>query len=180
MPTYLQLIVPVDAIPSGSRISVRTRQYNFVANTYKIAITYLKKPIVGTLQTTTKVQQVTTPSNRATQLGHPGGAAWTNSPWATMLASAPADLVLTACTVALNQAGRIFEIDIAIGAAGSEVIIGTVKGNTNSQSGPAYYPFPNPIAGISSGNRIAARVRSTSSIFAYEQRFILHYLELPL
>ncbi len=90
------------------------------------------------------------------------GAAWSNGSWTEIAAAAPANAVLAGIVVFngnFNQAER--EVQIGIGASGSEAAIATFRmglpssGNGRSQA----YMLPIPISGLSS-QRVSARIRT--------------------
>jgi hypothetical protein len=175
IPSWMWLPIPVDAIPSGSRISARINLKNADPAPSTVSITYLKKPIVGTLQTSAQPVIVVPSASQCIDVNG-SGSPWVYGAWATLLASAATDLTIVAMVLEPTQSGETFELQIGEGAAASEVVRGTLKCETVSLAGPGWLPLPNPIT-ISSGSRIAARVRSNGGVI---QRIGLAYQEMPL
>jgi hypothetical protein len=172
----MTLRYPLDAIPNGSRVSVRLRKSAATADLWRIAVSYLKKPIVGRLTTTTKPYKFTTPlGGYVTLVG--SGSVWTNpANYTTLIASAAADLVIPAIIVRGDQTAREFEIDLAVGAAASETVISTLR-FLQSIGEPSWRDLPNPIDGILSGQRVSARHRATDG---GDQQVSIVYIEKPL
>jgi hypothetical protein len=156
----VQFPFPLDLFPTGTRIAARLRKPDTPTNQYGIAIGYLKKPIVGNIQTTTSEYAIfpahegtgNLPQRGATAPGSYGEADWEeledaiSDPW-----------VITHLTMppGYNNADGYF--DIGTGAAGSEVVQATVAGEWGNGDGPHCIMIPNPLAVIGDGDRVAVR-----------------------
>lgn len=104
----------------------------------------------------------------------PSGVAWTNSAYVTLLASISSDAVLTAVHVRTTYNANVdFEVDIATGAAASEVVIATIKGWSRGQAFSTGTDFTHftltiPVDAIANGARLSARIRhSTTDVTAW-------------
>jgi len=109
------------------------------------------------------------------QLPIPAGAAsasitgntssWTNSSWVQLTASISVDAMLASIAVHSAVAGFEFEVDIGVGGAGSEAVLTTIRGMSNpplTNTGDSCdFELPIFIDGITAGDRLAARVRSS-------------------
>jgi hypothetical protein len=98
----------------------------------------------------------------------PSGTAWVSSAWVTLAASASVDAFLTGVSyrTQANVGNLYLEVDIGVGAAASEVVIATLRGGVGvSATGSygMYQPCPIWISGITSGVRVAARIRTGST-----------------
>ena len=101
----------------------------------------------------------TLPSGSGGTTISPNSTPWNNSSWTQVTASASSDLTLAAITVEAGT-GQEFEIDIATGAAASEVVVASVPGHFDSQAGVnTIMYFPVPISNISSGDRVSIRLQ---------------------
>lgn len=155
----MPLPIPVDKIPAGRRVGVRMRKSGTSTAAWSWAIQFYKKPYGGNLQTTTQAMKVL-PSAAAPVTLNASSVAWDWGTWVTVSASAPANMVIAAIGLSQPFTGADFEVQIGVGAVASEVVVTTLKGfESQTVTTPGYYPLPNPVSGISSGNRIAARFR---------------------
>jgi hypothetical protein len=109
----------------------------------------------------------------------PSGTAWANSNWAQVIASTPAAIVVAGLVVGGGPTVE-FEFDIGQGAAGSETVVATISGNTESgASSPRWLPLPIPVDNIAAGQRVAVRVRKAgTSTTAYTVKLV--YYEKPI
>lgn len=158
----LTLSIPCDAIPAGARVSIRMRKTGVSVTPWKFAITYLKKPIVGSLTTTTK-PTIPVPLSTSFLSLPTNTTAWANGAWATLIVSASADIVITHASIHRAFNGQNFEIDIGKGAAASEVVLTTLRGKCDLGDGPHCLRLPNPLDGILSGERVAVRWRKAGT-----------------
>jgi hypothetical protein len=104
-------------------------------------------------------------------------SAWTNVTYTEIIASTPDDWLIAG--IALNQtvgAGHSYEVDIAVGSAGNEIVRATFRltGNNDDPSGISMLPVP--IGIIPSGSRVAMRVRY-SNAFADAIELKLYYYD---
>lgn len=156
---HLPLKLP-RTLPAGSRLSVRIRLSSTDVTVWRAALTYLELPIVGNLLTTTSAQLAYPDGSAMVSIAAVGS--WAASGWSTLLASVPADFVLTALAIAGGGGsghGPEADIELGIGTAASEVPIDSLRIQCDQPCLP-YVPFSNPLDAIPSGSRIAARVWS--------------------
>jgi hypothetical protein len=137
-------------------------------------------------------RQYTAPSAADAVSITPAAVAWTNSAYAELLAATSATCVLTGVTVhtthgVSSSVAYDFEVDIATGAAGAEVVIATVRGyNARSfasvgNTGPTLcYTLPIPIDNIASGARLSARLRKNNTATTPVWMVAIAYLQKPL
>jgi hypothetical protein len=174
---HMPLVIPLDNIPSASRVSIRMRKNSTSVVVWKFAITYLAKPITGSLLTTA-VPTKCVPSAAASITLSTNATPWANSTYTTIIASAAADLVLVGVVARPTSSGVITEIDIAVGAAASEVIITTLRVLGGPTEGPHFIPLYCPLDAIPSGTRVSARNRRSANSGTPD--IALVYLEKPL
>lgn len=136
-------------------------------------------------------RQYTAPSAADAVSITPAAVAWTNSAYGTLLASTPAACVLTGVTVytthgTSSSVAYDFEVDIATGAAGAEVVIATVRGYNKlsfatGNTGPTHaYVLPIPIDNIAAGVRLSARLRKNNTATTPAWFVAIMYLQKPL
>lgn len=104
------------------------------------------------------------------------GSAWTNTAWVELIPSTATAITLAGLTVRFGDTNVELEIDVGRGAAGSEIRIATMRfgvkaGNTAS---PFMTPFSIPISNIGVSQRVALRMRLSSTSTA-TYRATLHY-----
>lgn len=91
---------------------------------------------------------------------------WANSAWVQVIASASEAMVLGSAVISSASSGNIEgEFDVGVGSAGNEVVIATIAFCSNA-TGTTEWDHPTagiPIASISSGARVAVRMRLSSS-----------------
>lgn len=176
---YTPLPIPIDNIASGARLSARLRKDGSDVNLWRVAITYLKKPIVGTLQTTAQPTRVAPSAAALVTLPSGGGTSWVNSAWTTLLASTATAIVVTHGIVPPTSGGEQgTDFDLGVGSAGAEVVVTTIRRRVRSQDGgPWIITLPNPLDNIASGVRVAVRWRGPTF---QTPVFGLIYLAKPL
>lgn len=103
------------------------------------------------------------------------GSAWTSTAWSQLIASTATAIILAGVT-AKQLTGVEMEIDIGVGGAGSEVVVGTLRtADQNTNFAPYILPFPLPISGIGSGQRVSWRLRLGSSSTSTVNLTLLYY-----
>lgn len=170
-PTFV-LPIQIEAFTAGDRVSARIRTSTAAAIDWRVAITVIEVPYAGNLLTTANPIKVTTPG-AAFVSASVGLVGWVSSAYQTVIASAAADLVLVGFAGFSNQR---WEIDLAIGSAGNEVVFATVRGLSVSFHGQVM--FTQPLDVIASGDRVSMRLRS--STIAVGGHCALMYIEKPL
>lgn len=159
--TYV-LPIPIDAIASGARLSARLRKNSTGVIPWKVSITYLQKPLVSSLLTTTAVQK-TLPAASAGILVTAGGSVWGSGSWTQIRSASGAALVLVGVVFGTPSASSDFEVDFGTGAPGSEGVITTVRVVSSNQGMPSVLMLPTPLDNIAASARLAARLRSASA-----------------
>lgn len=171
--------IPIDLIPSSSRVSCRLRRWNETDVTaWNISIWYYEKPVAGSVTITDSPLKVLnasgTPFNRDTN----SSTAWAYGAWTQIIASTATDIIIPGLWVICGQNGARWELEIGIGAAGSEVGKRIVRGGEGANYGtPLWVPFFNPMDGIASGTRVAVRSRGSAWVTVYG---VITYQEKPL
>lgn len=109
-------------------------------------------------------------------------SSWGNGSWVECIASTSAPIAITGAVADTTDDGAPsqFEIDIGIGAAGSEVVIATIRwyAPNTAGGGPGSFQLPIAIGGITSGVRVSMRRRRNASAVG-SCRFNLEYIENP-
>jgi len=116
----------------------------------------------------------------------PSGGFYTDSAYVELVASTAEAWVLTGAVVtdlyAYFFSGTLghFALDIAVGAAASEVVIATVRGSNLGQgTGRGIMQIPIPVAAIPAGSRIALRMRKYGTDTT-PWRFAITYYKAPI
>ncbi len=155
----------IDAIPNGSRIAVRLRQEGTNTTTWKLAVSYYKKSVSGISTPATTAPIKISPSAAtgvSVTIGNVSGA-WNNPASFTQITASTSAAWILLGFVTPNDVGTSheFELDIAIGAAASEVVITTVRAVRKGfgPGGPGFYEIKPPLDAIPSGARVSARAR---------------------
>lgn len=171
---HVMLPIPVDAIPSGSRVAVRLRKEGTSINVWSCAVGLYYKPLLGNISTTTLAplpsQSGSAPATQSS------GAAWANPAAFQTIENAPFDLCVGGACIFCGNADTEIEVDLATGGVGSEVVFHTIHKNIQSaQFGFSHWiPFPILYDGIASGTRISFRARA-SGISATVEIKLLYY-----
>lgn len=157
--------IPIDNIASGARLSVRIRKSGTSTSAWGFAVTYLLKPITGTLLVTAS-PTLSAPA-AAAGVSVVSGTAWANGSWVTLIASTSSAIVLIAVQAKAPAGVAEWELDIGVGAAASEVVITTLRFNWNASGGgdgcPLVLLLPAPLDNIATATRVSARARCSLS-----------------
>lgn len=131
---------------------------------------------------TTNTQFALPPAANAISIT-PSGVSWGSSGYTTIVASTTEADVLTGIILVASGAFLQFEVDVAVGAAASEVVIATVKGagitSPFDVGRGSILRLPIGIDAIPNGSRLSFRIRvSTTSVVAWT--FAFTYLKKPI
>lgn len=100
-------------------------------------------------------------SPRVTVTGTGTPAEWTPGPWTEMIASTSTEIQLAGIVKLGGSTASTTLVDIAVGAAGEETIIASVRtlfATNAAYAGNYAFWFPAPIAQIPIGSRVVARI----------------------
>jgi hypothetical protein len=160
---YIPFSIPIDSIPSGARVAVRMRKSNADTTPWRIAATYYNRPLVGAVIATGARQKVTPAGAAGVTFTNPGS--WGNGSYVELVPSTPNPWVLSGAVIAPPGAVCEWEVDIATGDSGSEVVVTTFrsrkKDNTSILGGGFYVTSLIPGLEIAAGSRISARMRTS-------------------
>lgn len=175
----LPLALPVDAIPSGQPVLGRLRKAGTDTTVWNCSIQYYKKPMSGTMETTTRAQK-TLPSAAASIALNTTASGYVYGTWTQIVSGAPVNLALTGIVISTPVADQQFELEIGKGPSGFETVVTRLKGyNDEAASFPGLFVLRSPVTGISSGDRIAARWRK-SGTNTTQPGVALVYVETPV
>lgn len=153
----IYLPIPIACISSGNRVSVRLRKSDTNVTAWFVSLGLYATPMTGTITTTTVVPLVF-PSAASVTLTS-GSPAWANGSYGQLSANVGGVALLLA-GVRFDTA-TLGEIDIATGAAASEVVIATIR-ITGATQGESYFATFMPLLdNIAAGVRLSARYRSS-------------------
>jgi hypothetical protein len=160
-PRWLPLSIPIDNIASGQRVAVRVRQAGTTATNYTVKLVYYEKPISGSVATTPNPSLVA-PSAAAGTSITPSGTSWANSGWTQVIASTADAIVLGGITI--NPAVAVeYEIDVGVGASGSETVVTTIRGRSTTTGAPQTIILSPLLDNIPSGSRVSVRLRKSGT-----------------
>src|SRR5262245_30517634 len=162
--TVIQTVIGIDNIANNARLSARMRTDATIPQAWSVAATYLTKPLTGAgkIQTTANVLK-TAPSAATAISLTANGTAWNNGNYAEILSSTSSAIILVGIACCTANAGE-YEIDIATGTAGNEVVVTTIpRRMTSTAEFVGYVPLWLPLDNIGNGVRVAARCRSSVS-----------------
>ena len=179
---WLPCPILIAGIVSGTRVATRIRIGNTSTVEWIVSLTYLPTGFTGeNLLTTTQPSQVYPPATSNVLLPT-SGVTWASGAWATVAASAAADLIIVAYNIGIaGNHDMAAEVDVGVGAAGFEVVIDTLR-VFGVAGGTGNIPRWNPLDHVPMGSRLAARMRS-DTVFPYLTRQVqiaVTYHEKPL
>lgn len=161
-PNSYYLPIPRLISASGQRISARLRKSSTTTTTWSVGLLYYGGNISSTAQTTTAVLKAL-PSAAAAATVNAGSGSWGNGAYTQIRAATGSALVLGGISMFAGVA-QPYEIDVATGAAGSEVVIATFRGNWDSTAGVNSVNYAQlPIDNIPANTRVAVRARWNGS-----------------
>lgn len=91
----------------------------------------------------------------------PNATAWAASSWVQITSSAPTDMVLAGFSMNGSAwTNTEFEVEFGVGAASSEVVVARLRATISTVAQHNSFTFPIPMNVVSSGQRLAVRVRA--------------------
>lgn len=180
MGQYLSSVIGIDNIVGGARVSARQRGGSlFAGDSFRVSITYLKKPLAGSMLTTAQPLLCTPAASNPLNIT-PGDNNWASGGWEEIEAATSAAWVIPGLAVAVAAATVKWELDLGTGAAGVEVVATTLRGETAAaDSLPNYMALWNPLDNIAAATRVSGRARCNANAIR-DVRTALAYFEKPL
>lgn len=179
-PGVLPRVIPLNNIRAASRVVARLRKSTSSTNTWTVKAYYLKRPIVGVLQTTVKPHLIV-PSAAAPVTLTIGASAWANSTWTTVIASTATAIAIDAVIPdTAGFGGTEYEFDIGVGS-GTPTVVDRVRLNNTqlaATDGPNVIPLYSPRS-IPAGSQVSVRTRA-SVVAGRAATVKFQYMELPL
>lgn len=175
---WIPTVVGIDNIASGARLSARIRTSSTNVTTWNCAVTYLAKPLNGTILTTAQ-PTLPLPSAAAAVALTANASAWVSGTWVQVRAATGAALVVVAVVISMGSNNVEYEFDLGTGGAGAETVITTIR-TIGDASNVIFgvYPLWNPLDNIAAGVRVAARVRASTGSAAGKLALVV--IEKPL
>lgn len=158
---WIPCVFGIDAIPAGSRVAVRMRIASTNTTAWKVGVTYLRKPLTGSLETTTAPIKTWPPADTAQVLTLT--STWSNTAWAEVReASGAPTWYITGLVIWRLVGNTEIELDFGTGASSSESVIWTIRhfGTSMGNMLGMHVPIWNPIS-IPANTRLAVRARGT-------------------
>ena len=168
------LRVPIDAIPSGSRVAVRMRDSNAASGSVLFALGYTTA--LDADQTTSTLLTLPSAANGVSLT--PNASAWVNSAYGELSSALPTRGQIASLVFDAPVTGVWVEADLATGAAGVETVVSTLKGfwNLTNINFGMWLPAPYDVA---ASTRVAVRMRKEeTSTSAW--RFAAEYYTDPI
>jgi hypothetical protein len=181
-PGILPAPIPLDNIGSGVRVSTRLRKSNLTTGAWRVACQFYKKPLVGNLLVSAQPQQAYPAASDDIEMTN-GASVWASSTYTEIVASTSAAIVVVGLVVDILSLNAGWEVDIAVGAGASEVVVQTIRAyHTGIQftDGPNLIMFRRPLDNIAAGSRISCRTRCQIITGTRRLYVALVYLEKPL
>ena len=170
----MMLPVPISGI-GGQRIAARARRAG-AGGAIGVKVLYLDNPS----EPITTAQPLRCLPSAAAGVGIAGaGTAWANSSWVEVSSSLPTQVALAGLAFTTNTGADHFIFEFGIGAAGSEVSIGEVRGSNGTAMGWASTWLWLPgLKSIPAGTRLAVRLRKSGTGTNTWTAAILYYADL--
>jgi hypothetical protein len=143
-------------VPAGSRLAVRIRTSGTVTTAWLVSVGYYENTDTTNVLNAPHLS-LPFSANSATVTN--SATAWANSSYVELTPGLQDDIYINRVIVGPSAASQ-FEIDIATGAAGSEVVQTTVAGQAVSLTGNSIIDLPAPLK-IPANTRIAMRIRTS-------------------
>jgi len=157
----LRFPTPLGAIATGNRIAVRLRKAGTDATAWAVSLGYWPGTLGGAPSASTVTPQ-TVPAGASGVSVTPAATDWTNGAWTTLLALTPGAIAAAYLAVSPGtSADSAYEIDLGTGAPGAEVVVATLRGDTEASffgMGPGILPCW-PLRSLPAGVRLALRLR---------------------
>jgi hypothetical protein len=171
-PAGVLLPVPLGGIGAGVRLAVRARSTSGSSSPTTVTLNYYEN--LSSDQVTTAGQTLSFASVAGGIT--PNATPWANSAWGQLLASAPADLGLFGVThdVAGGAVDGI-EYDLGTGAAGSEVVLTTLRDASPGTGNQVLYTWLPGVYAIPAGTRLAIRMRKSDTSTSAHAVTVLYY-----
>lgn len=155
----------IDNIAANVRVAVRFRKGGTSVTAWLFTLLYYD---VSVGVETTAAKPAAQPSAAGSASPASGSTAWTNGAYAQIVASLSGDSVVHSIAIhpTTDVANIEYEVDIATGAAGSEVAIATFRGSirgATAQGLEGRHLLGQLFDGIANASRIAARLRSSNA-----------------
>lgn len=159
-----RLPIGIDNIPNNSRLSCRIRCSTTDAVPAKVAVVLYDKPVANSWLTTAQPTVALPPATNSLVLVA-GGGAWTSGAYQQLRTnSGPALIILATVNYYPPTGANDFELDLATGAAASEVVITTIPCHSNNiNNSPGWSILANPLDNIAVNARVAMRIRATNA-----------------
>lgn len=156
----------VTGIASSARISCRLRAAAASGFAVRVKVCTYASPLAGTSDISTSSATAWLPSAATSLSLVTPASAWANSPWVTM--GALSAVALSQLVVDSSPSDAENEIDIGVGDAGSEEVVGTVRWNsgvnTNKGDDYAHLVLTSPINLTGVAQRVSLRARTANAV----------------
>jgi hypothetical protein len=161
--TYAKWPIPIDAIPASSRVAVRLKKTGTDVTNWTVAITYLPKTITGNVDVTTVAPSIFTFAPNDINGSSP--VLWSSGTWVSQGIATTSRLLWGIVIHDQSLAGTEYEIDVAVGASGSERVLTTIRNATEASSyallgGYGFLPCVPVVSGITAGDVVSVRIRT--------------------
>lgn len=152
--------IPIACFTAGDRVACRVRSSASSGITFRVKISVVAAGYSGSITTTANPVKVSPSAAALATCTSHATTAWTDVAWTEFIASTSTTWVIVGLVVGLG--GGHWEIDIAKGAASSEVVIATIRGRSDVTRNYQIM-LPEPLDVIPSSTRIAIRARGNQT-----------------
>lgn len=166
------LPVPLGGIPTGARVAVRVRSSTGATANARVLLYYFEG-FDGTSLTTLS----NTPAGADGSSVTPTSSVWGDSAWVELTSglSDAVSLYGVTCTQPIEADGLQYEVELGIGAGGSEVVIATMPGSHTDAPGPFKHVWFPKIYSLPASTRVAVRLRKSDTDITARRIALLYY-----
>ena len=109
-----------------------------------------------------------------------GATSWANGSFTEIFASTSGAIAIAGLSLDNAAQSGAFQLDIAVGAAASEVVVGTIgwQDGSTATSAPSGFSLPYPLGGIANGVRLSCRLRCSVNATQTSPIFFQYYSAL--
>lgn len=172
--------IPISNIASGTRVVVRLRKSGTSTVVWGAKLIYAEGATLAGNATVTAVPSKVVPAGAAGVSVTPSGTSWANSAYGQLSAALGTNGIVIAGIVVNSGVAQPREIDIAAGAAGSEVVLTTLRHVVETNAGANFTVMSHPPYSNSTAlARYAVRMRKNGTGVTAETYKLIYY-ELPV
>lgn len=169
------LPVPINAVPSGSRLVARVRR-QLAGGSLELKAVYYEG-LASDHQITGGYNYA--PNGAAGVNVTPSGSAWANSNWFELISSLTDESAILGVSLRGVTDDIEWELDLGTGGAGAESFLTTLRSDTGDQLGYTNRYLPRPLP-VPAGTRISCRLRKSNTLTTANVVYLLYIGDVAL